>query len=180
MDPKRPGDWCGWWELALGCERSDGLSGSDAHKSLKAGRGGLVQDQQVADASGRRLGNAIAVNSLCIGRSSGSQRIGSNEAEAGWADGGGGEGVVGVGVQRGLLACYSDMRRSNAGFWKLSPQSFESGSMARCQQPAVHSAHAARSRPTAADGRLSGAFRGRVGELCGVGRCVSGLGCWQW
>lgn len=41
-----------------------------------------MQDQQVADASGRRLGNSIAVNSLCIGRSSGSQRIGSNEAEA--------------------------------------------------------------------------------------------------
>lgn len=40
------------------------MSGSDAHKSLFAGRGRVSQDNQVAEPSGRRLGISMAVNSL--------------------------------------------------------------------------------------------------------------------
>lgn len=55
------------WELALGRQRSrcEGrMSGSDAHKSLFAGRGRVSQDNQVAEPSGRKLGISMAVNSL--------------------------------------------------------------------------------------------------------------------
>ena len=40
------------------------MSGSDAHKSLFAGRGRASQDNQVAEPSGRKLGISMAVNTL--------------------------------------------------------------------------------------------------------------------